>query len=155
MADTEERTMVDGSPETPDHRELRPDGQQKGYVVLSEAERAKGFVRPVRSSYRHVGVAVEHPTRPLTPEEEERYADQDYIAFEVYPESESPVTGRFLTAAQQRACGTVTTMAQALAETFARDPKFSGSTFCAGCRSHFPVGEFRWTGENENEVLGS
>jgi hypothetical protein len=28
-------------------------GQQEGYVVLSEEERSKGFVRPVRSSYRH------------------------------------------------------------------------------------------------------
>lgn len=27
--------------------------QHKSYWVLSEAERAKGFVRPVRSSYRH------------------------------------------------------------------------------------------------------
>lgn len=28
-------------------------GQHKDYWVLSEAERAKGFVRPVRSAYRH------------------------------------------------------------------------------------------------------
>jgi hypothetical protein len=46
-------TLTDGSPVTPDHRELRPDGQQKGYVVLSADERAKGFVRPLRHSYRH------------------------------------------------------------------------------------------------------
>ena len=46
-------TLTDGSPVTPDHRELRPNGQQKGYVVLSDAERAKGFVRPVRRSYLH------------------------------------------------------------------------------------------------------
>lgn len=46
-------TLTDGSPVTPDHRELRPDGQQKAYVVLSEAERAKGFVEPVRDSYVH------------------------------------------------------------------------------------------------------
>lgn len=49
-----EVTLTDGSPVTPDHRELRPDGQQKGYVVLSDAERAKGFVRPVRHSYQHL-----------------------------------------------------------------------------------------------------
>lgn len=29
-------TLADGSPVTPDHRELKPNGQQKGYVVLSE-----------------------------------------------------------------------------------------------------------------------
>jgi hypothetical protein len=32
---------------------LLPNGQQKGYVVLSAEERAKGFVRPVRRTYRH------------------------------------------------------------------------------------------------------
>ena len=46
-------TLTDGSPVTPDHRELRDNGQQKGYVVLSAEERAKGFVRPVRQSYVH------------------------------------------------------------------------------------------------------
>jgi hypothetical protein len=47
------RTLADGSPVTEDHRELKPNGQQKDYVVLSESERAKGFVRPVRRSYVH------------------------------------------------------------------------------------------------------
>lgn len=48
------RTLTDGSQVYPGHRELRPDGQQKDYVVLSNAERAKGFVRPVRDIYRHL-----------------------------------------------------------------------------------------------------
>lgn len=48
-------TLTDGSPVTPDHREIDPStGQQKGYVVLSAEERAKGFVRPVRRSYVHL-----------------------------------------------------------------------------------------------------
>ncbi len=47
-------TLTDGSPVTPDHREIDPaTGQQKGYVVLSAEERAKGFVRPVRLAYLH------------------------------------------------------------------------------------------------------
>ena len=47
-------TLTDGSPVTPDHREIDPrTGQQKGYVVLSAEERAKGFVRPVRRKYIH------------------------------------------------------------------------------------------------------
>lgn len=47
-------TLTDGTPVTPDHREIDPTtGMQKGYVVLSEEERAKGFVRPVRRSYVH------------------------------------------------------------------------------------------------------
>lgn len=56
-----ERTLTDGSPVTPDHRELNPTtGQQKGYVVLSAEERAKGFIQPVRRTYVHqkCGVAT-------------------------------------------------------------------------------------------------
>ena len=53
--DRSQRTLTDGSPVTPDHREINPrTGQQKGYVVLSAEERAKGFVRPVRHSYKHL-----------------------------------------------------------------------------------------------------
>jgi hypothetical protein len=102
--DRDERTLLDGSPVTPDHLEIQPDGMQKSYVVLSEAERAKGFVRPVRHAYRHL------------------------------------------------TCGTVTTMGTALAETYARDPKFYTGTFCCACRKHFPVGdagEFVWDGTDE------
>ena len=51
--DRSARILTDGSPVTDDHRELLPSGQQKGYVVLSAEERAKGFVRPVRRTYRH------------------------------------------------------------------------------------------------------
>jgi len=37
----------------PGLKEIRSDGQQEKYIVLSEEERAKGFVRPVRRSYIH------------------------------------------------------------------------------------------------------
>jgi hypothetical protein len=92
-------TLTDGSPVSPDHRDLKENGQQKGYVVLSDAERARGFVRPVRTKYVH------------------------------------------------EKCGVATTMAQSIAETYARDPKFYSGTFCCGCGKHFPVGangEFVW-----------
>lgn len=49
-------------------------------------------------------------------------------------------------------CGQVTTMAQALAETYAREPGFYGATYCATCRMHRRVGasgEFVWTGTDE------
>lgn len=47
-------TLTDGSPVTPDHRDIDPaTGLQKAYVVLSAEERAKGFVQPVRHSYTH------------------------------------------------------------------------------------------------------
>jgi hypothetical protein len=95
-------TLVDGSPVTPDHREINPrTGMQKAYVVLSEEERAKGFVRPVRKSYIH------------------------------------------------NKCGGLTTMHQALAETYARDPKFYSGTFCGHCGTHFPVDQFVWDGTTE------
>lgn len=97
-------TLIDGSPVTPDHRELRADGQQKGYVVLSAEERAKGFVRTVQRTYLHLK------------------------------------------------CGTTTTMGQALAETYARDPAFYSGTFCVNCGAHFPVGadgQFVWAGSSD------
>lgn len=55
MTEEPKTTLTDGSPVTADHREIGPDGQQKGYVILSAEERAKGFVRPVRHKYIHVG----------------------------------------------------------------------------------------------------
>ena len=60
MEDGPKTTLTDGSPVTPDHRELDPiTGQQKGYVVLSSEERAKGFVRPVRQIYVHLNCKTE------------------------------------------------------------------------------------------------
>jgi len=95
------QVLVSGAPVPKDrsHVELKPNGQQRDYVVLCDAERAKGFVRPVRRSYRHLK------------------------------------------------CGTVTTMSQYIAETYARDPCFYSGTFCCGCGTHLPVGadgEFVW-----------
>lgn len=83
----------------PGLKKVHADGMQEKYLVLSEEERAKGFVRPVRTSYLH------------------------------------------------EKCGGVTTMHRALGETYARDPHFYGGTFCATCRTHYPVGpdgEFVW-----------
>lgn len=50
-----DRMLTDGSPVPEDgsHKELRPDGQQRGYIVLTPEERAKGFVQPVRQRYLH------------------------------------------------------------------------------------------------------
>lgn len=79
-------------------------GMQNKYVVLSDEERAKGFVRPVRRTYVH------------------------------------------------QKCGGRTTMGQALAETYARQPDFYTGTYCATCKGHFPVGEhgqFTWDGTDE------
>lgn len=51
------------------------------------------------------------------------------------------------------ACGAVTTMSRAIAETYARDPGFYGSTFCVACRDHFPVVEFLW--DKTSQRVGS
>jgi len=74
----------------------KPGPQAEVYLVLSQAERAKGFVRPVRQKYIH---------------------DK---------------------------CGSLTTMGLALSETYARNPKFYGATYCCACQAHFPVAEFKW-----------
>jgi hypothetical protein len=135
----------------------RGDGQHETYIVLSEEERAKGYVRPVRLAYRHKGVTPKHPTRALTDDEHERYnvdRQYDYVLYEEYPdgsdEKRGAVMGRFWTREQlESGCQTITSMGRAIAETYARDPKFYHSTYCVTCRQHFPVEEFVWVGTNE------
>lgn len=50
------QVLVSGAPVPEDrsHTELKNNGQQKDYVVLCDAERAKGFVRPYRDAYKHL-----------------------------------------------------------------------------------------------------
>lgn len=86
--------MITDDPNEPKLDETDPStGMRQAYLVLSEAERMQGFLRPVFRSYRHLR------------------------------------------------CGAVTTMSQAIAETYARDPNFYGATYCTRCVGHFPVGE--------------
>ena len=114
-----ETTLTDGSPVTPNHRDIDPStGMQKGYVVLSEAERAKGFIRPVRTTYIHVGL---NPT----------------------------MDGIVLIKPGVGGCGSRTIMGKTIAETYARDPKFYSGTFCVNCRAHFPLDQFVWDGTAE------
>ncbi len=120
--------------------------QAKKYLVLSEEERASGFVRPVRTAYVHTGMLAKYPLRDLTQDEKEEYKDYDYVAFEAYPECESPVAGRYWTqrTLDARGCGGVTTMPLAIAQTYARSPGFYGATYCVHCSKHLPVSEFKW-----------
>ena len=140
--------LTNGQPVTPDHKDIDPrTGMQKAYVVLTEEERAKGFVRPVRTEYTHRGIRPTYPTRELTPEEHERYDKFGYVLFEEYPESESSVTGKFWTKETLNSgCGMNTIMSIDIAETYARDPKFYGGTYCSGCQVHLPLNEFVWKG---------
>lgn len=133
-----------------------PGPQNDVYLVLSDEERAKGFVRPVRRSYQHVGIAgPQHALRDLTPEERDRFGTE-FAKYEEYPEGARSFAGRFWTQAELdrigKGCGTVTTMGHALAETYARQPAFYASTYCCTCMMHRPVGrdgEFVWEGTNE------
>jgi hypothetical protein len=135
-----------------------PRPQAEAYLVLSAEERAKGFVRPVRSAYVHLGAAgPKHPLRDLTDEQRERYSVAGYVKFEAYPESDAAATGRYWTQAQLdrvgKGCHSVTTMGEALAETYARDPRFYGATYCVRCQKHLAVGEFTW--DADGTVVGS
>lgn len=96
-------------------------GQHDGYIVLCEEERQKGFVRPYRDEYRHVGALQQ-----LT----------DHAGNDSH---------------QVRAggCGTTTRMGRSLSETYARDPKFYSHTFCVRCNQHLPVAEFTWTADQQ------
>ncbi len=148
--DPNDPRLKQGGPDT------EPVAQQEVYLVLSDDERAKGFVRPLRFSYRHVGPpAPKYPLRDLTDEQKERFGT-DWAKYEVYPEGQRS-TGKFWTAEQLSAilngCETVTTMGQAIAETWARDVHFYGYTFCVHCQKHLPVSEFVWV--DDGTIVGS
>lgn len=54
MDDKIELTNGQPVPKDYSHTEIDPlTGQQKGYIVLTKEERAKGFIRPVRTAYIH------------------------------------------------------------------------------------------------------
>ena len=122
-----------------------PEGMNEVYLVLSEEERAKGFVRPYRPVYVHVGPpGPTHELRDLTDEEQERYAKYEYVKFEPYDDGEA--LGRYwtleqLAAVERGGCGTETRMGRAIAETYSRNPSFYGATFCVYCQKHLAVGE--------------
>jgi len=155
----EHSTTSDGKPPRPGHEHgsapapADPEtGMHGAYWVLTEEDRARGLVRPVRRSYVHAGVRPARPTRELTAEERERHAGSGYVAYEEYPEDHA-LAGRFWTRAQlESGCGATTTMGLAIAETYAREPGYYGATMCVVCRGHFPVGklgEFVWEGTDE------
>ena len=139
--------------------DAEPVPQAAAYLVLSDEERAKGFVRPVRTAYVHVGTPG--PTRhlrDLTDEEIERFNGY-YAKFETDEldmKGGDPTPGRYWTQEQLdnigKGCGTITTMSLPLAETYAREPNFYGATYCVRCSKHLPVGldgEFVWDGTDE------
>ena len=122
--------------------------QNEVYLVLSEEERAKGFVRPVRRTYVHVGERF--CEKPYTSSS----GKQLFCTQEPGHEGECTVWTDAEHLAQRKAgCGTATTMGQVLAETYARDPGFYGATYCCGCQKHLAVAQFVWDGTKD--VVGS
>jgi len=156
------RDTTDGKPPRPGYEKagapapINPKtGQHDAYWVLDAEERVKGFVRPLRRAYIHRGERPQYEVFDLTAEQEERFGGYGYVKWEPYPaDLPGSVTGRFWTQTQlDSGCGQVTNMGLALCETYARQPGFYGSTFCATCREHFPVAEFRWV--EDGKVVGS
>jgi hypothetical protein len=154
----------------------KSEGQNECYLVLSEEERAKGFVRPVRTTYIHIGRKIEKKLngslngrliRIDDPEYDNRDGyytkERGYAGYLEYSEEKFPLVGKYLTKVEFDAmsenkshsggCGVATTMNMALSETYARNPKFYGATFCVGCNKHLPVDEFVWDGTDE--LVGS
>jgi hypothetical protein len=76
--------------------------QNKAYLVLTDEELSKGFIKPFRNSYKHL------------------------------------------------TCGTLTTMGEKIADTYATDPWFYGATYCCYCMKHRPLSEFVWEPDGES-----
>lgn len=136
-------------------------GQHEVYLVLSDEERAKGFVRPVRKTYVHVGRLYDHGVELLAKPYNSN--GKTYVATANIFSDGKKLGGTFITQEELNqynntggfigGCGTATTMGQALAETYARNPSFYGATFCCGCNRHIGVHEFFW--EGTKETVGS
>lgn len=120
-------------------------GQNESYLVLSEAERAKGYMRPYRDSYVHVGRSI--CGKPYETEE------HSTLLCASEPSHEGECGPVYQSQLPKPGCGVKTTMGRAISETYARDPKFYGATFCCGCGKHLPVDEFVWDGTDQ--VVGS
>lgn len=90
--------------------------QSEVYLVLSKEERAKGLVRPVRRTYIH----------------------------EYWEDGRTDLIDDFISRKGLLGCGQATKMSVAIAETYARKPKFYETTWCVGCSKHLPVAEFHW-----------
>jgi len=160
------RCTVSGeAPANPDDASVpnsatRPDGQHVDHWTMCPGEIIKaGFKRPVRLKYQHVGLPPpRYELRDLTDEECEGWGHHGYVKFEVYPKGElsSSAAGRFWTQADLdkvgKGCGVVTSMPRQIAETYAANPGYYGSTFCCGCGTYLPVGgrgEFVWDGTQD------
>lgn len=93
-------------------------------------------------------------TDPNYREHKENGQQRDYVVLTAEERAKGfvrPVRRSYV----HQVCGALTTMSQAIAETYARDPYFYSGTFCVGCGKHFPVGEdgeFVWADDEKQKV---
>lgn len=138
-------------------------GQNSCYLVLSEEERSKGFIRPYRDSYIHMGRKYSDGIRILEQPEKSEFNGNTYVAIANISIDGKLMGGSYITQKELDeynktggyigGCGVVTTMNRGISETYARNNKFYSATFCVGCNKHLSVNEFLWT--KDNEVVGS
>ena len=144
--------VLSGASGAPTDQRLE-DGQLSDHYVMAPEELAAGARAEVRYTYTHVG----RPARgwsglePLSPDEVEEHAEDGWVAYERYPAGSGP-SGRYWTLEGidgTRGCGASTRVPEAVAQTYAANPGYYGSTFCCGCGQYRPVGaegEFVWDG---------
>jgi hypothetical protein len=131
-----------------------PRQQADVYLVLSEEERTKGYVRPVRRTYLHRGVAAcEHCTHSVNRHVLTQEDDYGPCLVDLADGTARCPCTEFEHGQKSTGCGAATTMATAIAETYAREPKFYGATYCVRCEMHLPVAEFVWDGTDD--LVGS
>lgn len=127
----------------------KPVPQAEAYLIISDEERSKGFVRPVRRSYVHRGI-------PDCVCRDSRYHHERSVAEDGQPRwgtcYKCECTGFEVDDATWSGCQHTTTMGQELAETWARDTRFYGATYCATCQKHLAIEEFTW---QDGSMLGS
>lgn len=153
---------ITSDPKHPGINKPKGEGEQnEAYLVLSEGERKKGFTRPLYSSYTHVGRKFEEVVLKDEPEE---FEGKIYVAVASILKNEdgTPKGGRLLTQKEYDewkktgnigGCGVSTVInSREIIETYARDPKFYGATWCMGCKRHIQNSEFIWDKSNELRV---
>jgi hypothetical protein len=108
MSENPRTTLSDGTQVFPEHRDITANGQQKGYLVLADEERAKGFARPVRRTYTHLKCGTDTTMGQTIAETYARQPDFYSGTFCVACRAHYPVgaDGEFVWAGTQEKVGT-------------------------------------------------
>jgi hypothetical protein len=152
--------MITTDRNNPGLNKVKENGQNESYMVLSEDEIKKGFVRPIRNSYIHVGKIPSYKRiHKILEENDEYFPKYSALMTVIEKEDGSFLGGSYVTPEELDAwqnnkmiggCGTTTTInSKEIVETYSRNPSFYDSTFCCECGKHLPVGEFVWSGTKE------